>query len=54
MWWPACTRSAGCAGRRDRYHRLGFTVPFTVAAILTPVQFMLGDSIARAVFHKQP
>ena len=31
-------------GRRDRYHRLGFTVPFTVAAILTPVQFMLGDS----------
>ncbi|MER5377524.1 cytochrome ubiquinol oxidase subunit I [Streptomyces sp. NPDC002553] len=41
-------------GRRDRYHRLGFTVPFTVAAILTPVQFMLGDSAARAVFHKQP
>ncbi|WP_327187814.1 cytochrome ubiquinol oxidase subunit I [Streptomyces sp. NBC_01334] len=41
-------------GRRDRYHRLGFTVPFSVAAILTPVQFMLGDSIARSVFHKQP
>ncbi|MFJ4621586.1 cytochrome ubiquinol oxidase subunit I [Streptomyces sp. NPDC088812] len=41
-------------GRRDHYHRLGFTVPFTVAAILTPVQFMLGDSAARAVFHKQP
>lgn len=41
-------------GRRDRYHRLGFTVPFTVAAILTPVQFMLGDSAARSVFHKQP
>ncbi|WP_328622263.1 cytochrome ubiquinol oxidase subunit I [Streptomyces sp. NBC_00354] len=41
-------------GRRDHYHRLGFTVPFTVAAILTPVQFMLGDSIARSVFHKQP
>ncbi|MEU8793744.1 cytochrome ubiquinol oxidase subunit I [Streptomyces sp. NPDC048643] len=41
-------------GRRDRYHRLGFTVPFTVAAILTPVQFVLGDAIARAVFHKQP
>ncbi|MFC7265174.1 cytochrome ubiquinol oxidase subunit I [Streptomyces lutosisoli] len=41
-------------GRRDRYHRLGFTVPFTVAAILTPVQFMLGDAIARSVFHKQP
>jgi len=41
-------------GRRDRYHRLGFTLPFTVAAILTPVQFMLGDSAARDVFHKQP
>ncbi len=41
-------------GRRDRYHRLGFTVPFTVAAILTPVQFVLGDSLARSVFHKQP
>lgn len=41
-------------GRRDRYHRLGFTVPFSVAAILTPVQFVLGDSIARSVFHEQP
>ncbi|WP_425247567.1 cytochrome ubiquinol oxidase subunit I [Streptomyces sp. NEAU-NA10] len=41
-------------GRRDRYHRLGFAVPFTVAAVFTPVQFMLGDSIARQVFHKQP
>ncbi|MDH6109312.1 cytochrome d ubiquinol oxidase subunit I [Kitasatospora sp. MAP12-15] len=41
-------------GRRDRYHRLGFTLPFTVAAILTPIQFVLGDSIARSVFHKQP
>ncbi|MEU9130918.1 cytochrome ubiquinol oxidase subunit I [Kitasatospora sp. NPDC048540] len=41
-------------GRHDRYHLLGFTVPFTVAAILTPIQFVLGDSIARSVFHKQP
>ncbi|MGW6820228.1 cytochrome ubiquinol oxidase subunit I [Streptomyces sp. NPDC055005] len=41
-------------GRRDRYHRLGFTVPFTLAAILTPVQFILGDNIARQVFLKQP
>ncbi|MEW1632516.1 cytochrome ubiquinol oxidase subunit I [Streptomyces sp. NPDC093801] len=41
-------------GRRDRYHRLGFTLPFTVAAILTPVQFMIGDATARAVFRKQP
>ncbi|MEV7617762.1 cytochrome ubiquinol oxidase subunit I [Streptomyces sp. NPDC089799] len=41
-------------GRRDRYHRLGFTVPFTVAAVFTPVQFVLGDAIARAVFREQP
>ncbi|MGI5379913.1 cytochrome ubiquinol oxidase subunit I [Streptomyces sp. CA-251387] len=41
-------------GRRDHYHRLGFTLPFTVAAVLTPVQFVIGDSAARAVFHKQP
>jgi cytochrome bd ubiquinol oxidase subunit I len=30
-------------GRRDRYHRLGFTIPFTLAAILTPVQIAVGD-----------
>ncbi|WP_445269893.1 cytochrome ubiquinol oxidase subunit I [Streptomyces sp. DSM 41634] len=41
-------------GRRDRYHRLGFTVPFTLAAVATPVQFILGDSITRQVFQKQP
>lgn len=41
-------------GRRDHYHRLGFVLPFTVAAILTPVQLVLGDSIARAVFREQP
>ncbi|MDQ0954766.1 cytochrome d ubiquinol oxidase subunit I [Streptomyces phaeochromogenes] len=41
-------------GRRDHYHRLGFAVPFTMAAIATPVQFVLGDAIARSVFHKQP
>jgi cytochrome d ubiquinol oxidase subunit I len=41
-------------GRRDRYHRLGFLVPFTVAAIVTPLQFVIGDSIARAVYQYQP
>jgi len=41
-------------GRRDRYHRLGFLVPFTVAAIVAPLQFMLGDALARDVFHHQP
>lgn len=41
-------------GRRDRYHRLGFTVPFTLATVLTPVQFLLGDNITRKIFHEQP
>lgn len=41
-------------GRRDHYHRLGFAVPFTIAAVATPVQFVVGDAIARSVFHKQP
>ena len=41
-------------GRRDRYHRLGFMVPFTVAAIVTPMQFMIGDALARTVYDQQP
>jgi cytochrome d ubiquinol oxidase subunit I len=41
-------------GRRDRYHRLGFLIPFTVAAILTPVQLFVGDIAAREVFNDQP
>ncbi|MFD1659136.1 cytochrome ubiquinol oxidase subunit I [Streptomyces caeni] len=41
-------------GRRDRYHRLGFCVPFAVAAASTPVQLVLGDFIARSLFRRQP
>jgi cytochrome d ubiquinol oxidase subunit I len=41
-------------GRRDRYHRLGILIPFTVAALATPIQFMVGDSIARWVADNQP
>ena len=41
-------------GRRDRYHRLGFTIAFTVAAIATPVQMGVGDSLARWVYVNQP
>jgi cytochrome d ubiquinol oxidase subunit I len=41
-------------GRRDRYHRLGFAIPFTVAAVLTPVQILVGDTAARSVEHDQP
>ena len=41
-------------GRRDRYHRLGFIIPFTVAAIATPVQMAVGDTLARWVFNNEP
>jgi cytochrome d ubiquinol oxidase subunit I len=41
-------------GRRDRYHRLGFLIPFTTAAIATPLQFLVGDTIARWVADNQP
>ena len=41
-------------GRVDRYHKLGFTIAFTVAAISTPVQMAVGDSLARWVYENQP
>ena len=41
-------------GRRDRYHRLGFAIPFVLAAALTPVEFFVGDTAARAIAHDQP
>ena len=41
-------------GRRDRYHRLGFAVPFTIAGIAAPLQVMMGDIIARFIAHNQP
>jgi cytochrome d ubiquinol oxidase subunit I len=41
-------------GRTDRYHRLGFIIPFTVAAIMTPVQMAVGDTLARWVYNEQP
>ena len=41
-------------GRRDRYVRLAFAVPFTVAAALTPVQLVVGDLSARALVQDQP
>jgi cytochrome d ubiquinol oxidase subunit I len=41
-------------GRRDRYHRLGFLLPFTVAAVATPFQIGVGDTAARAVASQQP
>jgi cytochrome d ubiquinol oxidase subunit I len=41
-------------GRRDRYHRLGFLLPFTIAAIAIPIQMVVGDTTARAVYDDQP
>jgi cytochrome d ubiquinol oxidase subunit I len=41
-------------GRRDRYHRLGFLIPFTVASIAIPIQMGVGDSLARWVYNNQP
>ena len=41
-------------GRRDRYHRLGFLIPFTLAAIATPIQLFVGDTAAREVADDQP
>ena len=41
-------------GRRDRYHRLGLLIPLTVACIVTPIQFAVGDTAARAIAEDQP
>jgi cytochrome d ubiquinol oxidase subunit I len=41
-------------GRRDRHHRLGLLIPLTVAAIVTPIQFAVGDTAARAIASDQP
>jgi cytochrome d ubiquinol oxidase subunit I len=41
-------------GTADRYVRLGFLIPFVTAATLAPVQVVVGDFAARAVFEDQP
>jgi cytochrome d ubiquinol oxidase subunit I len=41
-------------GRRDRYHRLGFLIPFVLAAALTPAQVVAGDWAARFLADRQP
>jgi cytochrome d ubiquinol oxidase subunit I len=41
-------------GRRDRYHRVGFLLPFAVAAAITPVQIGVGDWAAHFVAQRQP
>ncbi|WP_084436802.1 cytochrome ubiquinol oxidase subunit I [Aldersonia kunmingensis] len=41
-------------GRRDRLHRLGFLIPFTVACVAIVPQMVVGDSLARWVYENQP
>jgi cytochrome d ubiquinol oxidase subunit I len=41
-------------GRRDAYHRRGFLLPFVVAAVVTPVQIVVGDALARMLATHQP
>ena len=41
-------------GKRDRYHRIGLVMPFTIAALAAPVQLVVGDWAARTVAEKQP
>jgi cytochrome bd ubiquinol oxidase subunit I len=41
-------------GRRDHYMRLGFAIPFVVAAIAAPIQIGVGDVAAREVVKQQP
>ncbi|MEA3076955.1 MAG: cytochrome bd ubiquinol oxidase subunit [Actinomycetota bacterium] len=41
-------------GRTDRYHRLGFLLPFAMAAAVTPFQIGVGDWAARFLADRQP
>ncbi|MYS22280.1 cytochrome bd-I ubiquinol oxidase subunit 1 apoprotein [Streptomyces sp. DvalAA-14] len=41
-------------GRRNHYHRVGFLIGFLVAAVAVPVQFFVGDIVARQVFNDTP
>jgi cytochrome bd ubiquinol oxidase subunit I len=41
-------------GRRDSYHYTGFSLGFVPAAILTPLQLVVGDTAARSIAADQP
>jgi cytochrome d ubiquinol oxidase subunit I len=41
-------------GRRDRLHRLGFLIPFSIAAVAAPLQMLVGDATVREVVKLQP
>jgi cytochrome d ubiquinol oxidase subunit I len=46
--------AAWLRGKRDHYHRLGFIIAFSVAAVATPVQMLVGDQLARWVYNNEP
>jgi cytochrome d ubiquinol oxidase subunit I len=39
---------------RDPYLRLGFLIPFVVAAVVIPAQIVVGDLMARETFRNEP
>ncbi|WP_249011457.1 cytochrome ubiquinol oxidase subunit I [Conexibacter sp. DBS9H8] len=41
-------------GRWSRYERIAFTVPFSIAAIASPLEVLIGDWVARDVATEQP
>lgn len=41
-------------GNATRYHRIGFAIAFSMAAIFTPIQIGVGDWAARYIAQKQP
>jgi cytochrome bd ubiquinol oxidase subunit I len=41
-------------GRRNLTTRLGFTIPFTIAAVAAPLQIVVGDIASRVVAEHQP
>ncbi|HEY1292197.1 MAG TPA: cytochrome ubiquinol oxidase subunit I [Chloroflexota bacterium] len=41
-------------GHWGRYQRLAFAIPFTFAAIVAPLQMLIGDTVARSVFQEMP
>ena len=51
---PPSTPPACCAGRDDRHHRLGFTVPFAFAAVAALVQPFVGHLLGLRVADDQP
>lgn len=50
----ACYAWSLLRGKRDRYHMLGFLVPFVLGAAIAPVQILVGDWAARFLAEYQP